>query len=276
MKKNNKVMLIIIVIVFIALIVYGIITRQDGEIVSKKDDLNVVTTSKEFTIVNKIMNDYLLNLSLDNHEYVKNVTGNDVIITNNKEKYTYYVEKLYYVELENNLYFYVNGLKMIYNYETSKMTEEENDCYLINVYKRNKAYQIKKINNVISYYNDNDLYDNVIITLNKNNNYNTYNSEVYQASSLYDIYINYFKDILFVNKDKAYNLLTDDYKRTVGSLSDFDEYRETIYNRINNNVMDYSINGSEPNRSLTLILSNDTKLTIIESGLMNVKYKIEN
>ena len=89
MKKNNKVMLIIIVIVFIALIVYGILTRQDGELVSKKDDLNVVTTSKEFTIVNKIMNDYLLNLSLDNHEYVKNVTGNaNVKIQNNVSVYT--------------------------------------------------------------------------------------------------------------------------------------------------------------------------------------------
>ena len=39
-------------------------------------------------IVNKTTNN--LNLSLDNQDYIKGVTGNDVIITNIKKKDNYY------------------------------------------------------------------------------------------------------------------------------------------------------------------------------------------
>ena len=273
--NKKKIILIIIGIIFLALIIYALIIRQEGDRVIHKDDLTPVTTSRDFMIVNRIMNDYLLNVSLDNEDYVKGVTGNDVMVTNTSEKYTYYIEKLYYVELTNNLYFYVSGRKMVYNYSTSKMTEQENDSYLINLYKRNKAYRIKKINDIITYYNNNDLFDNVSITLNDYNDYNNYN-DAFKISSLYDNYINYFKDILFVNKEKAYDLLHNDYKKKFSSLSDFDSNRETIYNKINNLVEDYSVSGDEPNRVFTLILTNGTKLTIVEQGLMNVKYKIEN
>ena len=110
--NKKKIILIIIGIIFLALIIYALIIRQEGDRVIHKDDLTPVTTSRDFMIVNRIMNDYLLNVSLDNEDYVKGVTGNDVMVTNTSEKYTYYIEKLYYVELTNNLYFYVSGRKM--------------------------------------------------------------------------------------------------------------------------------------------------------------------
>ena len=275
--KNKKIIIIAIVIILGALIIYALLTRQDGERVLDKDkeELIAVTNYNEYLSINKLINDYLLNLSLDNEEAVKGVTGNDILITNAKEKDTYYLEKLQYVELTYNIYYYLSGRKMIYDYDTSKMTELKNDCYLVNVYKPNNTYKITKINDVNTYFNDNDLYDKVVITSNEYNDYSLYETS-YNDEIIYNNYINYFKDLLFVNYSDAYNLLEVSYKNKVGSLDNFNTLRESLYKELNNIVKYYNINGEGPNRTYTIILYNGTQITIIENGIMNVKFKIEN
>lgn len=275
--KNKKIIIIAIVIILGALIIYALLTRPDGERVLDKDkeELIAVTNYNEYLSINKLINDYLLNLSLDNEEAVKGVTGNDILITNAKEKDTYYLEKLQYVELTYNIYYYLSGRKMIYDYDTSKMTELKNDCYLVNVYKPNNTYKITKINDVNTYFNDNDLYDKVVITSNEYNDYSLYETS-YNDEIIYNNYINYFKDLLFVNYSDAYNLLEVSYKNKVGSLDNFNTLRESLYKELNNIVKYYNINGEGPNRTYTIILYNGTQITIIENGIMNVKFKIEN
>ena len=115
----------------------------------------------------------------------------------------------------------------------------------------------------------------VLINLNDYNDYRNYNNG-FDISLINDNYINYFKEILFVNKEKAYDFLFNVYKKKFSSLDDFDRNRKIIYNRIKNIVEDYSFISNESNRTYTLIFANGTKLTIVESGLMNVKHKIEN
>ena len=275
--KNKKIIIIAIVVILGALIIYALLTRPDGERVLDKDkeELITVTNYNEYLSINKLINDYLLNLSLDNEDAVKGITGNDVLITNSKEKDTYYLEKLQYVELTYNVYYYLSGRKMIYDYDTTKMTELQNDCYLINVYKPNNTYKITKINDVNSYYNDNDLFDKVVIISNKYNDYSIYETS-YNDEIIYNNYINYFKDLLFVNYSDAYNLLDVSYENKVGSLDNFNTLRESLYKELNNIVKYYNIIGDTPNRTYTIILYNGTKLTITEKGIMNVKYKIEN
>ena len=275
--KNKKIIIIAIVIILGALIIYALLTRPDGERVLDKDkeELIAVTNYNEYLSINKLINDYLLNLSLDNEEAVKGVTGNDILITNAKEKDTYYLEKLQYVELTYNIYYYLSGRKMIYDYDTSKMTELKNDCYLVNVYKPNNTYKITKINDVNTYFNDNDLYDKVVIISNEYNDYSLYETS-YNDEIIYNNYINYFKDLLFVNYSDAYNLLEVSYINKVGSLDNFNTLRESLYKELNSIVKYYNINGEGPNRTYTIILYNGTQITIIENGIMNVKFKIEN
>ena len=275
--KNKKIILIAIIVILGLLIVYALITRPNGDIVLDKDkkDLQLVTDYKEFFSINSLVNDYLLNISLDQQDVVKGMSGNDVLVTNASEKYNYYAEKVYYVELSFNIYYYVTGRKMIYDYNTNKMSEIKNECYLVNVYKPNNTFKILKINDVNNYYKENDLYDKVIITSNSYNDYSKYDT-YYKDDTIYNIYINYLRDLIFVNYRDAYNLLDVSYKNKIGSIDNFNLMREDIYNKLNNIVKDYSINGNSPNRSYTLILVNDTKITVIENGIMNVKYKIEN
>ena len=275
--KNKKIILIAIIVILGLLIVYALITRPNGDIVLDKDktDLQLVTDYKEFFSINSLVNDYLLNISLDQQDVVKGMSGNDVLVTNASEKYNYYAEKVYYVELSFNIYYYVTGRKMIYDYNTNKMSEIKNECYLVNVYKPNNTFKILKINDVNNYYKGNDLYDKVIITSNSYNDYSKYDT-YYKDDTIYNTYINYLRDLIFVNYRDAYNLLDVSYKNKIGSIDNFNLMREDIYNKLNNIVKDYSINGNSPNRSYTLILVNDTKITVIENGIMNVKYKIEN
>ena len=275
--KNKKMIIIIILVILALLVIYALLTRPNGDKVLDKDnkELKVVTNYNEFLSINNIVNDYLLNVSLDNQDYIKGVTGSDVLITNKDEKDNYYLEKLYYVELNYNIYYYASGRKLVYDYETNKMNEVKNDCYLVNVYKTNNTYQLTKIDDINTYFNDNDLYDKVIITHNNYNNYGNYDI-YYKNDIIYNNYINYFKDLLFVNYQDAYGLLETSYKNKVGSIDNFNSIRESLYNKLNNIVIDYSIKGEEANRTYILILSNNTKITIVEAGIMNVKYKIEN
>ena len=142
--KNKKMIIIIILVILALLVIYALLTRPNGDKVLDKDkkELKVVTVYNEFMSINNIINDYLLNVSLDNQDYIKGVTGSDILITNRDEKDNYYLEKLYYVELNYNIYYYASGRRMTYDYETNKMNEIKNDCYLVNVYKPNDTYQL--------------------------------------------------------------------------------------------------------------------------------------
>ena len=178
------------------------------------------------------------------------------------------------IKLTYNDYYYVTGTKMVYDYGNSKMREVKDDSYMVCVDKEKRTYRITKIGNPIDYYNNNDIYDRVRINPNEYNDFLKFSD--YSEAYVYNNYINYFKDLLFVNYQEAYNMLEDSYKKKVGSLDNFINLREELYNKLNNVVLVFAITGEKFNRTYRMILFNETKITVIENGYMNVKYKIEN
>lgn len=274
--KNKKIIIIVALVLLGALIIYALLTRHEGDIVLPKDkeDLALVDSYNDYVKINKLINNYLLNVSLDNEEAVKALTGTDLLVTNSKEQSTYYATKVYIVKLTYNEYYYVTGTRMVYDYGTNKMREIKDDSYMVCVDNGRKTYRITKIGNPVDYYNNNDIYDNVHINLNDYNDFLQF--QEYSEAYIYDNYINYFKDLLFVNYQEAYNMLEDSYKNKIGSLENFVNLRETLYNKLNNVVLEFAITGDKFNRTYQLILFNETKITIKENGYMNVKYKIEN
>ena len=274
--KNKKIIIIIVVVLLAALIIYALLTRHEGDIVLPKDkeDLALVETYNDYVSLNNLINNYLLNVSLDDEKAVKGLTGTDLLVTNSKEKGTYYITKAYVVKLTYNDYYYVSGTKMVYDYGTSKMREVKDDSYMICVDNAKKTYRITKIGNPVDYYNNNDIYDRVTITPNDYNDFLKYSE--FSEAYVYNNYINYFKDLLFVNYQEAYSMLEDSYKNKVGSLENFVNIREDLYNKLNNVVLEFAITGEKFSRTYQLILFNETKITIKENGFMNVKYKIEN
>ena len=60
--KNKKIIIFVIVVILAALIIYALLTREDGDIVIPKDkpELSLVEDYREFIVANRIINDYLL------------------------------------------------------------------------------------------------------------------------------------------------------------------------------------------------------------------------
>ena len=273
---KNKKIFIIIGCILLGIILITSLSNKQTIVVSKENyKLNLSSDYNDYLSTNTLINDYLLDVSLNNQDNIKGITSSIEKNVNSKEKYNFYAEKVYYIELEKNKYYYISGRKMIYNYDTSEMSETKNTSYLINVYKPNHSYELKIIDDIDSYYSNNDLVDDVVIKKNKYNDFSIYYIS-YKEEDLYDNYINYFKELLFVNYIDAYDMLENSLKNQIGSTENFNIEREKIYKKLNNIVERYSIKGEEDKKTYTVILANKTKITMIEDGIMNVKYKIEN
>ena len=272
--KNKKIYIIIGCILLGLFIILSLMNEKNVVIDKDKYSLKISNDYNDYLAINILINDYLQDLSLNNQDGINGITSSTDNI-NTKEKYNYYVEKVYYIELEKNTYYYISGRKMIYNYDTNEMSDVKNTCYLINVYKPDYTYELKIIDDVESYYENNDLSDDIVIEKNKYNDFSKYYIN-YKEEDLYDNYVNYFKELLFVNYQDAYDMLEDSFKNKIASIENFNTEREIIYKKLNNIVESYSISGEKAKKTYILILANKTKITMIEDGIMNVKYKIEN
>ena len=154
--KNKKIFIIIGLVFLVLFIVYLVLNRKEVIVDKEKHPLELSNDYNDYLTINNVVNDYLLDLSLNNKDNVST-------------KNNYYSEKVYYINLESNTYYYVSGLSMIYDYNTNEMIEKQDDCYLINVYKPNNAYTLKKIDNIESYYKENDIEDGINIEQQNNN-----------------------------------------------------------------------------------------------------------
>ena len=101
-----------------------------------------------------------------------------------------------------------------------------------------------------------------------------YDNKSFSDTYVINYYINYFKELLFVNYTKAYEMLDKNYKEKIGNLEDFNVYREDLYGRLNNVFVNYSVTGKNGNRVYNVILSNDMHLEFSEKSIMNFSVNI--
>ena len=154
---KNKKIFIIIGCILLGIILITSLSNKQTIVVSKENyKLNLSSDYNDYLSTNTLINDYLLDVSLNNQDNIKGITSSIEKNVNSKEKYNFYAEKVYYIELEKNKYYYISGRKMIYNYDTSEMSETKNTSYLINVYKPNHSYELKIIDDIDSYYSNNE------------------------------------------------------------------------------------------------------------------------
>ena len=247
-------MIPLVLIVVLALI---LIFKDDRkEVPVDQTKLTSVVDYNEYFGITKLMNDYL-------NEDDKG-----------SQEYTFYITDLEAIKLENNTYYFISGDKVTYDYKTSKMRLLENDCYLVSIYLINKNYKIDKINSIDEYYSNNKFYDNVEVKTNKT--YYEYASTTVSNDYVGKYYINYFKDLLFVNYTKAYSILDSSYKNKFNGMDDFNNQRESIYNKLNLNITNYSIKGDNGKKTLKVVLDNGTTITFKENCILNYTVSIEN
>jgi len=255
--KNKKNLMMMIPLVLIVVLVLIIIFKDDKEVVpTSETELSDIANYNEYFGITRLINDYL------NED------------SKSSEENTYYITDLKTIKLKKNTYYFICGDKEIYDYKTTKVSLLENDCYFINAYLVDQKYHIEKINSINEYYQNNKFYDNVSVS--DNRYLYSYNNLSIGDDYILAYYINYFKDLLFVNYNKAYNMLDSSYKNKFNGIDDFNNQREKIYNSLSLTITDYSIKGDDGNRTLKAVINEGPIITFKEKGFLNYTVSIEN
>ena len=81
--------------------------------------------------------------------------------------------------------------------------------------------------------------------------------------------------MLYLNTEKAYDMLSDETKQRYPELEDFSDDLENVYNNITSRVQSYGVNGEDGKRTYSIIMYNDKEIIFTENSIMNFKVTLE-
>jgi len=252
--KNKKNILFMIPLLALFILLILLVRTNNNTAPVENQIFTKINNYNQFFGVDSLINDYVK----------KNNSG--------KVEYYYYTNEVYYISFKRNYYYIVVGDRVKYDYDTSKLDMTSNIAYLITVQKSSSYYDVEEISNYQDYFRDSKLSDGVSVK--GNESISKYGNKITSDMFIMNYYINYFKELLFVNYTKAYEILDKKYQERVGSLEYFNSYREELYNKINNIIVNYSINGEKGNRVYNIMLNNNLILEFKEKSIMNFSVNI--
>lgn len=247
--------------------------------------LTSVKDYNDFFTINTIINEYYGNLVNNEQSIVLNKLDEDYVkshninksniknyMENNYHSISYYATNIYVKGINDIYYYFVSGESQNYNFFEETLDEKEKINYLIivdnadytysitpldvkdNVFKYAQEYKMKKNN--IEFKSDNSIISSTI------------NDEVIMV-----YYLNYFQTLLYLNTEKAYNMIDPEIRSQFGSYEDFVNNLDSIYSNISTNIFSYSINGKDSQRTYNIIDNKQRKITITEKSIMNFTIK---
>ena len=261
--------------------------NTNNKTTTKQTELSRVNDYKAYFSVNSLINKYYSHITngnysnaiglLDNYYVMNNKITNSNIKNFVKTGYqdiTYYSKTMYVKKNGYLSYYFVDGEEQLYDFINEILTEEEHVMYMVIVDNKRNTFSITplKTPSFMDYANNYNASSSKEIT---SNAYNTYFSDDITDDILCSYYINYFKTLLFLNTEKAYNMLDDNYKKRFKDYEDFVNNLETIYNNLNTKVSYYSIDGDNGKRKYSIISGNDIIVDITESSIFNYKISID-
>ena len=237
--------------------------------------------------INSLINKYYMEITNGNYKqvlsifddyYIKNngITGNNItsFIKTGYQSITYYSKEMY-VKSNNKLsYYFVSGEEQLYSFAQQKLTEAENITYLVIVDHYNDTYSIIPLTtkSLADYAKNYTVSSKKEIT---SNAYNSYFSEKISDETICSYYINYFKTMLYLNSEKAYNMLDANYKKSFEDYEDFVNHLQQIYTKLNTKIMNYAVKGDNGKRTYSTISENGVRIKMTESSILNYKIAIE-
>ncbi len=260
-------------------------TVSNNEVITPTEFSQVKDYSIYFTI-NSILNKYYEEITNNNYQqvigylddyYVRNnkITSNTIhgFVKTGYQDISYY-SKLMYVKSSGNIFYYfVEGEEQLYNFIEERLTEEEKIAYLVIVDKNNDTFSITPLK-TLSFF---EYAKNYIVSSNKQvkaNAYNSYFKDSIDDEIICSYYINYFKTLLYLNSEKAYNMLESNYKASFEDYEDFVNNLQKIYDRLNPRLLNYSVKGENGKRVYSIINNNNIRIEMTESSILNFKISI--
>lgn len=286
MNKTKVVIIIIIIVCIIAGITF-IIFRDDTEETGGNDtnyaSVTVLENQDEFFALRNIINNYLNVLKTQEIDNLYNMLSVDYIkeydITVNNVldyiKYDYYdpIFTATDVLVKSNAeisYYFIKGY--IIDYADENAVLYDNTYYIVLV--KDQKYNVRpiEINGDFEEFVNDYAFDNTI-EINGNNDYNI---ESIDEESKLTTYIQEFKNILFVDVNKAYDLLDDSSKEYFGSAENLSLYLLNISQNLSPVIFSYSRTEDDESIIYNIIDNNLNNITIYEYNVMNYAIDLKN
>ena len=250
-KNNKKIIIIIIVIILIITSLLAVIISMninDDETpnnnvhntpVLNKEISRLNDSDEYFAAQNTINYFYDIReqnnskelLTLLNEDYVisNGITEANILeyVTLENENVNFYAEEIYYNAKSNITYYFLKGY--IIGDSFIKEDTYNDNIYFLVIVDMDKNYSImplKNINNIEEYAKSYDIKETYI-----NNNTLFAETKLKEQDKVIN-YINNFSDLMFLDLNKAYNMLDNDTKKLYANVNSFGNDRGNIYNRL--------------------------------------------
>lgn len=241
--------------------------------------LTVLKNYNTFFAINDLINNYYTNLENKDSAALIGIVDNVYQITHSlnignifnhlksqADEVTYYSKKIYVKSMNEYSYYFVTGEAQNYDFGEEVLTEENNVNYLVIINTKENIYSITPLDkvNIASYANEYKVNDRKIIN---KNGYNVYNENEISAENVAVFYLSYYQNLLYLNTEKAYEMLAG--KTNYPTLEVFTKNLETLYEFIDTNLLSYSSKGQDGNKSYSVIMDNQNRMTLKEQSIMN-------
>ena len=287
-KAKKKILIIVgIILASIAcltIILSSMINNDPGNTPNKnesmKKEITLLENEATFFNIEKSINDYYYLLTNSKNNDLYTILEKDYIIENNitidnilekiENKYSstsYKAKEIYYNKDSVVTYYFING----YFIDTSMSEDDfkyyENVNYLV-IVSENNNYVIRPLSNNINIEEYAKSYSLDYIEI--NNNFKISSANISEKNKL-TIYINEFLNLLFLDTNKAYNMLDENTKNNYNNYNDFKSKINDIYSKLSSVVFSYSVKKIGNINEYDIIDNKQNKIKITEYNTMNYK-----
>ncbi len=295
MEKNRLTVIVFItIVVAFALIIFLYnnggkkLTQDVYPSMYKDDEVVILEDYNLFFSLNDIINKYYQNIFFgnndenfnlldDNYKKKNDITSNNIskVWKDVEGENTYYAKKIYVSKKNNILYYFINGERYEFIMDKGIYEKKENDSFLLLEDLKTKSYSITPLNN------GKDIH-NFAISYNKKeklnitkNEYNNFILTEYGTEAIIKLYISYYQNLLYNDKEKAYELLSDDMKVKYSSFEYFQVSKKEIEKIVSSKIFAYSTKVEDNYKLFEVQLINGAIITFKEKDIMNFKLQID-
>ena len=291
MNDKKYLRVVIVIILILAVVSVGLVWllgNNTNDNIDNIDDTSSIdnptlrvlqNAANEFFTVQRIVNNYYEIIKSNNAQEIYNVLDKDYVIsnaidennvlnffTNDYEDTSYIAKEIQYIRGENTTYYFVNGYLLNQNIVTEEIEYNANVNYLVITDTEKNLYAIhplesNEFNNFVSSYD----FKNTL-ELNEDNSYSNIN--IIETNKL-TTYINEFLSLMFLDTERAYNMLDDATKSYFGSYDSFSDSLLDTYDRISPVIFSYSQETGDDYILYSVIDNNDNRIRIYEYNTMN-------
>jgi len=289
-NKKNIIMYSILAVIILSFVL-AVNHSKEKETTINEESIAIkeVVDRKEFFNINNIVNMYYENISNENYSAVlnildskyiseKEITKNNInkIVNYDYDNINFYSNKIYLRRIHEYNYYFITGEIHGYNFLSKTLEEMENICILVKIDRYNETYSITPIStnySIEDYAKKYTMTKSNKILLNDDNEYLERN---FSSEYIAKYYINYFNNILFLNREKSYTLLSDRYKKTFTNYNNYVKSISRIDNDLNAAYYSYNFTENEDSNVYTVNLLNLKTIQLIETSPMNFTIDISN